>query len=396
VGPADWICWRGPAGDGRSLVEDIRIDWSGGLEKLWEIGFLCQGRTSGTWSAPVIRGNRLIACGRDEENDLVFCLDPEDGSLIWKASYPAEADRAFGRGPRATPWIDGDRVYTFGRSGDLACWKLLDGTLVWRRNVADEGGEESRWGHASSPLVTDDLVVVAGGGTARTIGFDKRTGETRWKSGEGKAGYAAMVSMSIDGRPVVLNFHGTGLAAVDLRDGTELWDTPWKTDHDVNATTPVVTGDRVFITSAYGTGGQLLRVRADSAEEIWRSETIASHHSDPFILDGHIYGYSGSSMQNRGSFVCVGLATGEEKWSTDEMGWGTCVLVAGHLLCMDIKGNLFLMRPQPDRFVKVAEMRGVLGDVRGAAWTLPVVANGRLYVRFAQRLLCFDISEPGR
>jgi outer membrane protein assembly factor BamB len=391
-GSADWICWRGPAGDGRSLVTDIRTDWSGGLPKLWEIGFLCQDRAGATWSAPVIRGNRLVVCGRDQENDLVFCLSPEDGSLIWKASYPAPADRKYGRGARATPWIDGDLVYTFGRSGDLVCWRLLDGGKVWHRNVADEGGAESDWGHSSSPLVTETLVVVGGGGTARTIAFDKATGETHWKAGQGPAGYAAMVRMPIAGRPSVLAFHGKGLAAVDLETGRELWDTPWPTSYDVNATTPVVSGDRVFITSAYGSGGQLLEVGPDAATTVWKSDVIGSQHSDPILVDGHLYGYTGMSTQNSGDFVCVELATGAKKWSTDEMGWGTCVAVGEHLLCLDIKGNLFLMRPDPGGFDKVAEMRGIFGKVKGAVWTVPVLANGKLYLRFSQRLVCLDVT----
>ena len=115
-GEADWICWRGVNGDGRSGVSGIKTDWSDGLSKIWEIDFLCQGEESATWSAPVIQGNRLVVCGRDDVNDIVFCLNPEDGGLIWKQAYPAQTSSAsYGAGFRATPWIDDDRVYTFGR-----------------------------------------------------------------------------------------------------------------------------------------------------------------------------------------------------------------------------------------------------------------------------------------
>ncbi|MCU0723166.1 MAG: PQQ-like beta-propeller repeat protein, partial [Planctomycetes bacterium] len=341
----------------------------------------------------VVRGNRLVVMGRESAGDLVFCLDPADGNLIWKASYPAGAKKEYGEGPRATPWIDGDRVYTFGRSGDLACWSLEDGREVWRRNVSAEGGAESRWGHSSSPLVTDTLVVVAGGGTARTLAYDKRSGDLKWKAGTGPAGYAAMVRIRIEGRPAVLNFHGRGFCAVDLAEGRELWDLPWTTNFDVNATTPVEAGGRVFITSGYGTGGALLKAGASSAEVLWKSKVIASIHSDPHVIRGHLYGYSGDSMQNKGHFKCVDLETGKEKWSTGEMGWGTCVQVDGHLLCMDIKGNLYLMRPDPEKCIKVTETREVFGKVRGAVWTVPVLANGRLFVRFMQTLIAFEIAD---
>ncbi|MCP5104731.1 MAG: PQQ-binding-like beta-propeller repeat protein [bacterium] len=394
TGESDWVCWRGANGDGRSGVTGILTDWSTGLEKKWEIDYLCRHRSSGTWSAPVIRGNRLVVCGRDETNDLVFCLNPEDGSLIWKTAYPSEAESNYGSGARATPRIDDDRVYTFGRSGDLVCWNLLDGSKLWHKNVKDEGGEEPTWGHSTSPLVTDTLVVVNGGGTARTIAYDKMNGDMAWKSGSGQAGYAALRTMLIEGGPVFLTFHGKGLAALAPEDGKELWNMTWETKYDVNAVTPVISNDLVFITSGYGTGCGLLKVSRTGVEVVWKNEVIASHHSDPFIIDGHIYGYSGLSTQNKGEFKCVELLTGVEKWSTGEMGWGTCVYVDGCLLCSDIKGNLFLVKPDPEKFIMVTGMSGALGKVRGASWTVPVPANSKLYLRFQQKLVCYKIISP--
>ena len=393
-GDADWVSWQGAEGGRRSGVTGIITDWSGGLEALWEVDFLCQGSSSAAWSAPVVQGNRLIVCGRGTESDLVFCLDPADGALLWQASYGAEASTNHGTGPRATPAIDEDRVYTFGRSGDLVCWGLLDGEELWRANVTDEGGEEPRWGHASSPLVLGERVLVQGGGTARAIAYDKMTGEVAWKGGSGPAGYAALTTMDMAGDPVILAFHGKGLAALDAEDGDELWSVPWETSYDVNAGTPIVIGDSVFVTSGYGTGCMLLKAGRSGAEILWRNTAIASQHSDPYAIDGFLYGYSGDSSQNRGAFKCVALRDGGEKWTTNEMGWGTCVYVDGHLLCCDIKGNLSLMRPNPDRFVMVSQMQDALGDISGPVWTRPVVANGRLYLRFKQRLRCYDLVHP--
>jgi len=393
-GEADWLCWRGAKGDGRSTVTGIRTDWAGGLKKLWEVNFLCQGAGSAAWSAPVIRGNRLVVTGRGDGEDLVFCLDPADGRLLWKKSYKAKAGPSHGSGPRATPWIDGDRVYTFGRGGDLACRRLLDGELVWRRNVGDQGGKAPTWGHSSSPLVTGERVVVQGGGKARLIAYDKHSGEVAWTSGEGLAGYAAPAVMDIEGAPAILAFHGEGLSAVAAETGEQLWNVPWETDFDVQATTPIVIGQTVFISSGYETGGALLRVEKAKATTVWRSKAIASIHSDPYVIGGHLYGYSGQSYQNKGAFKCVALETGREKWSTGRMGWGTCVWVDGYLLCCDIRGNLFLMTPQPEALKLVAEMPDALGDIKGPVWTLPVVANGRLYLRFRQQLVCYDLMPP--
>jgi outer membrane protein assembly factor BamB len=124
-GEADWKSWRNINGDNRSYFSGIKRDWSNGLRKVWEIDYLCDGEDSATWSAPVVLGNRLVVCGREGKNDVVYCLNPEDGGLIWKQAYPSETSNEYGTGFRATPWIDDDRVYTYGRGGDLSCWNLL-------------------------------------------------------------------------------------------------------------------------------------------------------------------------------------------------------------------------------------------------------------------------------
>lgn len=392
-GQTDWISWQGANGDNRSKVKGIIKDWSDGLEKLWEVNYLCQGDLSATWSAPVIQGNRLIVCGRDDENDLIFCLDPMKGNLLWKKSYKAKANSSHGTGPRATPFIDEDRVYTYGRSGDLKCWDLFDGKELWEANVTEEGGAEPTWGHASSPLILGELVVVQGGGSVRTIAYDKMSGKMIWKSGLGLAGYAAIKAMNLQGKSVILAFHGKGLAALDAENGEELWNVTWETPYDVNATTPIVIEDKVFITSGYKTGCMLLKIKSSGADILWQNKIIASQHSDPYIIGDFLYGYSGDSSQNRGAFKSVSLNTGEEKWTTNKMGWGTCVFVDNHLLCCDIKGNIFLMKPDPNKFIKVTELPKVLGNVKGPVWTKPIVANGLLYLRFKQRLVCYDLVK---
>lgn len=391
-GENDWINWLGPNNDGSSNETNIPKDWSKGLKKLWEVDYLCQGSGSAAWSAPVIQGNRLIVCGRDNNDDVVFCLNPDTGKTIWKSSYPAKATKSYGSGSRATPWIDDDKVYTFGRSGDLICWNLLDGKKIWHKNVKDIGGtKEPKWGWSNSPLVTDNLVVVQASKKAHTVAYDKNTGDLKWKSGPGKAAYSAIRTMKIEGEEAILSFHGKGLAAF-AADGTLLWDAPWRTSFDVNATTPMVVDDKVFISSGYGTGCELLQVTKGNAEVLWKNKNICSHHSDPFILDGFIYGYTGQSVQNKGTFKCLDLKTGAEKWASKEMGWGTGTYIDKHILTLDVKGNLFLMKPDPEKFILVTSTPKVLGKIKGATWTKPIVANGKLYIRFMQKLVCFELK----
>jgi outer membrane protein assembly factor BamB len=392
-GEADWPCWRGVDGDAKSTVTGIIKDWSNGLKKVWEVNYLCQGKASAVWSAPVIQGDWLIVCGRDEGKDLVFCLNAVDGGLLWWNHYAAMAKSNHGTGMRATPYIDENRVYTFARSGDLVCWNLNDGTTLWHKNVRGEGGQEPKWGHSSSPLVSGEYVLVQGGGTARVIAYNKLSGEVIWKSGQGNAGYAPLVPIRLGDTPAYLSFHGKGLVAVAADSGRELWDTSWETDFGVNATTPLISGDQVFITSGYKTGAQLLKTSDTDLKILWTTKAVAAHHSDGYILDGFLYGYSGQSLQNKGTFKCLELASGKEKWSTNEMGWGTCTHVDGHLLCLDIKGNLFLMKPDSERFIKVTDLPKALGDVKGPVWTLPIIANNRLYLRFKQRLVCYSLKD---
>ncbi|HEC43295.1 MAG TPA: hypothetical protein ENI20_10745 [Bacteroides sp.] len=388
AGNNDWPNWRGQYFNGKSSLTGINKDWTEGLDKLWEVNYLCQGKATASWSAPVISGNRLVIPGRDEKNDLVFCINTENGELIWQGSYEAETGTAHGPGSRATPFIDSNFVYTFGRSGDLVCWQLSDGRLVWRKNVNDFGGEEPSHGHSSSPLVYEDKVIVQGGGNALFVAFNKFNGELIWKSDSGLAGFAAPTLFQEKGNTYLLFYHGKGLSCIDPENGQELWLAPW--EFEMNATTPAVQDNIVFTTS-FTMGGQAIEMTGDSYKVLWKNEAIAAHHSDPIIIDGFIYGYTGFSGRNKNEFKCVELKTGKEIWSSKEIGQGTTTYVDGHLICMDIKGNLFLVKPDPEAFHLIGKFENALKEVKYQAWTVPVVANGKLYVRYLQTLVCYNL-----
>lgn len=391
-GTADWPNWRGPKLDGKSAFTGIKTDWTKGLEKLWEVDYLCQGIANASWSAPVIQGNRLVVTGRDDKNDLVFCINADNGKLMWMKSYAAEAETSHGPGARATPFIDDNRVYTFGRSGDLACWMLEDGKLLWKKNVKELGGAEPQWGCSSSPFVFENKVIVQGGGKALVIAYNKMTGEVVWKSMEGDAGYSASTVITIENEPKLLVYHAKALSLLNPFDGKEIWRTPWETEYGVNATTPVVEKNLIFHTAGYGMGGQALEVKKDGFSVKWKNDVIASQHSDPIVIDGYIYGYSGESSGHNGKFKCVEMATGKEIWSTDEISWGTIIYADGYLICFSVKGNLYLVKPNPKGFQKVGELNKAMADVTNPAWTVPVIANGKLYLRYLQRLVCYNLK----
>ncbi|HAQ18747.1 MAG TPA: hypothetical protein DCR40_05850 [Prolixibacteraceae bacterium] len=391
-GIADWTNWRGVNFEGKSAFTGIRTDWSKGLEKLWQVNYLCQDKSTASWSSPVVQGNRLIVPGRDEKNDLIFCINADTGEMIWMGSYEAETGSSHGPGSRATPFINEDRVYTFGRSGDLVCWNLEDGKLLWQKNVKDEGGAEPTWGYSTTPLVLDDKVIVQGGGKALVIAFNKLTGDLLWKSMEGEAGYAAAITMNMENEVKLLIYHGTGLSCLNPSDGKALWTAPWTTEYFVNATTPIVSNDIIFHSSGYKMGGEALKVTKSGYSVLWKNNLIEAQHTDPVLIDGYIYGYSGESSRNNGQFKCIELSSGKEMWSTGEIGQGTITYADGHLICLDIKGNLFLVKPEPSGFVKVGEIKKAIRDVKNPAWTVPVVANGKLYLRYLQQLVCYSLN----
>ena len=391
TGDADWTHWRGANFEGKSATIGIQTDWSDGLNKLWSVNYLCQDKGTAAWSSPVIQGNRLVVPGRDEKNDLVFCINTETGDLIWKGSYEAEASSSHGPGARATPFISDGKVYTFGRSGDLVCWQLEDGKMMWRKNVKDEGGVEPQWGFSTTPLVLDNKVIVQGGGKALVLAYDKMTGDVIWKSMEGDAGYAAAIPMTIDNEVKLLIYHASGLSCLNASDGKSLWTVPWPTDYGVNATTPIISNDIVFHSSGYEMGCQAIKVTGNGYDVLWKSNLLEAQHSDPILIEGYLYGYSGESSRNTGQFKCIELATGKEMWSTGEVGQGTATFADGHIICLDIKGNLFLVKPDPSQFIKAGEIKQAVKDVKNPAWTVPVIANGKLYLRYLQQLVCYSL-----
>jgi outer membrane protein assembly factor BamB len=392
-GESDWLNWRGAEFDGKSPMTGMKTDWGTGLKKLWEVAFLCQGNSTASWSQPVIKGNRLIIPGRDSDNDLVFCLNSETGELIWKGSYPANAETAHGPGSRATPFIDSTFVYTFGRSGDLACWNLENGKLIWMQNVKAQGGAEPQWGLSATPLVLGNKVIVQAGGTATIVAYEKTTGKFLWKSLQGESGYAAIIPVKIDSSIKILAYHGKGLSCLNPEDGKELWQAAWPTEYCVNASTPIISGDVVFHASGYGMGAEALKISENSNKVLWKNKNFEAQHTDAILIDGYIYGYSGESSRNKGDFKCLDLKTGKEMWSSKEIGLGTCAYADGHLICLDYKGNLYLIKPSPKSFQKVGEMKNAIPEVKALSWTGPVIANGKLYLRYMQRLICYDLRK---
>jgi outer membrane protein assembly factor BamB len=257
-------------------------------------------------------------------------------------------------------------------------------------NIAKEtGAEYPQWGFAGSPLAFGEMLILNVGkyGTA----VEKKTGKVIWKTGKEAAGYASAVPFSAGGTRGLAIFGGKELAGVDTLTGKLLWSFPWKTDYEVNAADPIFSGDTVFISSGYGTGGGLIDVKGAKPKEIWANKNMHNQFNSSVLIDGHLYGISGQGGKSADAgLVCVELATGKLKWKESSLMFGAMTATKDHLIAIGEKGELVIADVNPDKFVSTSRAQ-VLG---GRCWISPVLSNGKVYVRNAKgNMICVDVSK---
>ncbi|MCE9608989.1 MAG: PQQ-like beta-propeller repeat protein [Chthoniobacter sp.] len=369
---ADWMHYRGPTAQGVS-AEKLPAIPADGPKQIWKTAV-----GVGT-SSVTVSGEHVFTMGNVEGTDTVWCLHAKTGAVVWKHEYPLDLDkRMFEGGTAATPTLDGPHVYTVSHQGDLFCLNAATGKPVWYKHYQkDFGGKRPQWGFAGSPTVEGNLLLLdVGGNGASTVALNKLTGAMVWKSGDDKAGYASPVVATLAGKKTVVMFKAGHVVGLDLKDGHELWRSAWKTSYDVNAATPIATGDTVFISSGYGSGCGLVAVAARGATEHWRNKSIRSHFNTPALLQGHVYGIDG--QDGSGSpLTCLDLATGETKWQEKSVGGGAAVIVDGKLLCLTEKGELVIAEATSAGFKPISRTQ-VLGK---RCWVQPTYANGRIFCR---------------
>ncbi len=293
-----------------------------------------------------------------------------------------------GAGPRATPALSGDRLYTLGATGILNALDAGDGTVVWSRNVAAD--TESRvpiWGFSSSPLVTGDLVVVAAGGTL--AGYDLATGDPRWLGPDGGPSYSSPHLMTIRGVAQILLLSDAGATSVAPADGTLLWQHPWPGQSLVQ---PALTTDGdVLISAGEGKGIRRIAVARGAGgwtvSERWESTRLKPNFNDFAVHDGHAFGFDGSIL------ACIDLEDGEREWKGGRYGHGQLVLLADQdlLLVLSEKGELALVAATPERFTEVARRPAI----EGKTWNHPVLAGDLLLVRNGQEMAAFRLALTG-
>jgi len=388
---ADWPQFLGPNRNGTSPETGLLATWPDkGPPKVWEK------EVGEGYSGPVVAGNRLILFHRVGNNEVVECLDPANGKGIWKFEYASgyQDDYGKGNGPRATPAIAGNKVYTLGAEGKVHCLDLERGTKVWARSLHDDYQvKKGFFGVATSPVVEGNLVLVnVGGKGAGIVAFNKDDGKEVWKATEQAASYSSPVAATIDGVRHVFFFTREGIVGLDPASGTVRFSKRWRSrlDASVNAATPLVVDDLLFVTSSYNAGAVLHRVKKDGIEELWKGDqALSSHYNTPVVHQGYLYGLDGRQEGGAAQLRCVELKTGAVKWSKPRFGCAALILADGRLIALSENGDLVLVEPSPDSYKEKARASLLNRPVRAE----PALAEGRLYARDDSKLICWNLKK---
>jgi outer membrane protein assembly factor BamB len=381
---ADWPGFRGP--DRNGIVRGVRIatDWSRlPPVQLWR-------RPIGPgWSSCAVRGDLLYTQEQRGDDEAVSCYRVTTGQPVWRHRYAVRFwESNGGAGPRATPTLSNGRVYTFGATGILNALDAGNGAVVWSRNVAsDTNTKVPMWGFASSPLVVDDLVIVAA--TGKLVAYDLATGDRRWSGPARGMSYSSPQRATIDGVAQILLLNEAGATSVAPADGMLLWEHKWP---GFTIVQPALIADGgVLISTSGATGGlgiRRLRVAHGpggwTVQERWTSDGLCPYFNDFVVHQGHAFGFDGSTL------ACIDLEHGTRKWEGGRYGNGQLVLLPNQdlLLVVSEEGELALVRATPDRFTEVARFPAL----KGKTWNHPVLVGDVLLVRNGQEMAAFRLS----
>lgn len=382
----DWPQLLGPARNGV---------YSGPIAAKGEVTLLWRRAVGEGFSGPVIAKGRLILFHREGDQELVESLDPATGRTLRKASFATgyRDDFGFSNGPRATPTVDGDVVYTYGAEGTLAATRADTGAILWTVDARRQFGiRKEFFGAACSPVVEGDrlLMNIGGADGAGIVAIHKLTGKTLWKALTHESGYSSPVVATIGKERHALFFTREGLVSADPATGRVRFFERWRARMaaSVNAAVPLVVGDEVFISASYDTGAAVFRVVGDAVKAVWSGDdSLSNHYATSVYKDGYLYGFHGRQEYGQ-SLRCVEWRSGKVSWRMDGMGAGTVTLAGGNLLVIKENGELLIGPASPRGFQPERKARLAAGTVRA----YPALAEGRLYVRSERDLSAWKID----
>jgi outer membrane protein assembly factor BamB len=400
---ADWPQWRGPERNGISQETGLLKEWpKEGPPVLWvqkDIGY--------GYSTPSVVGDRLyLLSNTGMENEFVQALDVKDGKQIWSTRLGKVGPNQMANyaAARSTPTVEGAALYALGSDGDLACLETATGKAVWTKNLrSDFDGKPGLWAYSESPLVDGDVLVCTPGGKAATmVALKKETGELIWKCavpGGDSAAYASAIMVTVGDVKQYVQVVQNGLVGVEAKSGKFLWryDQTAK-GSPANIPTPVAHDGLVYCSGARK-GGGMVKLKVENgtvtAEPVYFDAKLPTAIGGTVEVGGYLYGTTAQSL------LCTEFATGKVKWSDRSVGTGSLCVADGRLYIHSEADEVALVEATPDGYhekgrFKVAEQPKRMYGNSGMgekAWSYPVVANGRLYIRDLNFLWCFDVKD---
>jgi outer membrane protein assembly factor BamB len=320
-----------------------------------------------------------------------MAFDEATGKKLWEVANGARFSNDRGDGPRATPTVSGGTLYAYGASGDLAALEAGTGKAIWKINVLQRfGGGNITWGLSESPLVLSDRIIVnAGGNNASVVAVNRKNGDVLWRSQSDRAGYSSAVVHEFAGVPQAILFTATRGIAVDTRDGRLLWSYDRVANDTANIATPIVHGNKVFFSSDYGTGAGLLELTASgkniSAKEVYFTREMRNHHSSSVLVGDHLYGFSSAIL------TAMKFDTGQVAWRDRSVGKGSLVYADDRLYLFSENGVVGLAEANPTAYREHGRFQIRTGSL--PTWSHPVVANGKLFIRDQDTIYAYSVRN---
>jgi len=394
---ADWPQWLGPQRNGISAETGLLKSWpETGPKILWRTPL------GNGFSALSIADGHAYTMYADSTGEFAVCLNAASGDEVWRfrtGSYYKE-DQG-GDGPRSTPTIENDRVYVLGAQGKLFALNIADGKKIWEKDLSAEFGSEiPKWGFSTSPLIEGELLLVETGGVngnmlvdmvidretkATAVALEKATGNTVWTALDDKMSYSSPIAFTVNTMRQAVFFTAYSLVGLAPENGEISWRFPWKTRWDVSAATPVlIPPDKIFISAGDQSAVIHLKAQRDGVvvEEIWKNSEMKNHFGTSIYYQGHLYGFDQSILK------CIDAATGTEQWKTRGYGKGSLIIADGRLIILGEQGNLGLAEATPEAFREQANVP----VMNGRCWTIPALANGKLYLRDEREVVSLDLQ----
>jgi outer membrane protein assembly factor BamB len=385
-----WPQFHGPKRDNISTETDLLKRWpKGGPKLLWT----AKGLGHGFSGVSIARG-RIYTAGNDGNDTVVTALDA-DGQTQWRKTI-GEAWKGSHPGTRATPTIDGDRLYYETPLGDLACLEAKTGRKLWGLNILREfNGKNIFWALSESVLIDGDRVICCPGGTeGGVVALDKKTGKVVWKCVTGdQAGYASPILVERKGLRILITLTLKAMVGVNADTGKLLWRVEHLSYADENVLKPVYHDGEVFV-STVKAGSAKWRIDVEdgsaSVKELWRSKQMDNHHGGVVLLDGYLYG--ASCVYNGAKWICLDWRTGKMQYAERGVGKGSLTVAGGMLYLLGEGGWMGLVTPSPTAHTVVSYFKLPPGG-EGRWWAHPVVCGGRLFLRHGEFLYAYDIRE---